>query len=173
MDISEESLSTKETKWTQYGSFALTTRHRQILESRQQWLDDSIVSAVQNILKQQFPLVEGLQTTVLGESLGMNPQPGEFVQIVCVRGNHWVCVSTVGCPPSTIKVYDSLHGDLDAHTKKLVADLMQSKQQHINVCYANVQRQSGTNNCGLCAIAFATSLCFGEDPTTVNFWQER
>ena len=81
------------------------------------------------------------------------------MQIVCIRGNHWLCVSTVGCPPSTINVYDSLHGDLDAHSKKLVAD---PKQKHINVCYADVQCQSGTNDCGLFAIGFATSLCFGK-----------
>ena len=99
----------------------------------------------------------------------MEPQAGEFVQIVCVRNNHWICMSTVGCRPSTINVYDSLHGQLDTHTQKL---LMQSKQRHIEVYYADVQRQSGANDSGLFSIAFATSTCSGEDPTTITFQQK-
>ena len=52
-----------------------------------------------------------------------------------------------------------------------MADLLQSKQQHIEICYPDVQWQSGVSDCGLFAIAFATSICFGRDPTTAAFTQ--
>ena len=38
---------------------------------------------------------------------------------------------------------------------------MQSKDRSIEVHYANVQRQSGISDCGIFAIAFATSVCLG------------
>ena len=170
-NIPEESLPNNSIQWMQYGSVVLTSHHKKILRSKGQWLDDLIVTAAQNILKQQFPLIGGFQATVLGENLSMEMQKGEYVQILCISGNHWICISSIGCQQSTINVYDSLHGHLDAHTKKLVADLMQSKEKVIDVCYCDVQRQSGPNDCGLFAIAFATALCFGEDPTTLGFTQ--
>ena len=93
------------------------------------------------------------------------------MQITCVRGNHWICLSTVGCQPSEVIVYDSLNGRLDPHTKKLVADIMQSRERHIDIFYADVQHQSGSNDCGLFAIALATSVCYGKDPATSSFKQ--
>ena len=113
----------------------------------------------------------GLQSPLLGERFAMEPQAGKFVQILCIRKNHWICVSTVSCKPSSVNIYDSLHGCLDRHTRKLVADLLQSKQQHIEICYPDVQWQSGVSDCGLFAIAVATSICFGRDPNTAAFTQ--
>lgn len=157
--------------WTQFGSVELTSHHKRTLKSKHQWLDDSIITASQSILKQQFPEVNGLQPPILGESFSMEPQPNGFVQIVCIRGNHWICLSSTRCQPSTVYVYDSLHGKLDAHTKKVVADLMQSKADQIEIRYADVQRQSGGSDCGLFALAFATTLCFGENPETISYTQ--
>ena len=114
--IPDTRVPNSKTQWTRYGAVTLTSHHKKILQSNAEWLDDALVTATQNLLKQQYPLIGGFQATVLGESLAMEPQPGEFVQILCVRGNHWICASTVGCGPSTINIYDSLHGHLDNHT---------------------------------------------------------
>ena len=35
----------------------------------------------------------------------------------------------------------------------------------------DVQRQQGYSDCGLFAVAFATSLCGGEDPTKISYVQ--
>ena len=96
---------------------------------------------MQNVLKQQFT-IRGLQAPVLGEELRMEVQLGEFLQILCVNSNYWICVSTIDCPSSTIHVDDSMHGRLHTRTQKLVADLMQSKDRGIEVHNRNVQRQS-------------------------------
>ena len=100
-----------------------------------------------------------------------NHRQANLCRYYACEKNHWICVSTVGCKPSCINVYDSLHGRLDTHTRKLLADLLQSKQQHIEICYPDVQWQSGVSDCGLFAIAFATSICFSRDPTTAAFIQ--
>ena len=114
---------TQQDQWVECGGTILTLNHKRLLESKEEWLDDGIITAAQNILKQQFT-IRGLQAPMLGEELRMEVQPGEFLQIMCVNGNHWICVSTIGCPSSTIHVYDSMHGSLHTHTQKLVADLM-------------------------------------------------
>ena len=166
-----EELPQERREWVKVGCFTLTSNHHQILKSTNEWLDDSIITVTQSILKQQFPHVNGLQPTILGESLSMEPQPNGFVQIVCVRGNHWICLSTIGCQPSTMNVYDSLHGRLDLLTKKIVADLVQSKENEIEILYADVQRQSGASDCGLFALAFATSVCYGDYPAASSYTQ--
>ena len=37
--------------------------------------------------------------------------------------------------------------------------------------YCDVQWQSGGSDCGIFALAFATSLCSGQDPTTTSYDQ--
>ena len=168
-DFDNEHIPTDQFPLAKYG---LRAEHKTMLHSQDIWLDDAVITATQTLLQKQFPHIGGFQASVLGERLAMNPQPGEFVQIICVGGNHWICVSTVGCQPSAINVYDSLHGRLDKHTRTLIADLMQSQQRTIEVCYADVQRQSGGSDCGLFAVAFAVSICCFQDPATISFHQK-
>ena len=70
------------------------------------WLCDSEIHVGQQLQKNKFFLVDGLQhPTIAGELVGL--QISEFVQIIINTGNHWVCLSTIGCRPGSIKVYDS------------------------------------------------------------------
>ena len=64
--------------------------------------------------KAKYPHISGLQSLVLAEKFAFIPQPDEFVQILNVSSNHWILISTIGCPPATVNVYDSLHGTLPA-----------------------------------------------------------
>ena len=91
------------------GKMVLTTTQHQILSSTR-WLDDSLMNMGQIMLLQQHPHINGLQNVLLGQKFAFNPQAEEFVQILHENENHWITVSTIGCPPSTINVYDSLHG---------------------------------------------------------------
>ena len=72
--VSKEAQANK-TKWTQHGSVTLTGDHKKML-TKEQWLDDAIVGAAQNILKVQFPAIPGLQSPILGDTLSMEPRPG-------------------------------------------------------------------------------------------------
>lgn len=70
-----------------------------------------------------------------------------------------------------VPFYDSLHLKLSNLTKKVLADLLMTKKKAITVTYSNVQFQNGGSDCGLLAIAFATSLCLGQDPATLLYDQ--
>ena len=157
--------------WKEVHGIRLHKTHKQIL-STSQWLDDDIITVCQHLLKEHHPLVGGLQPVVLAEKLAMQPELGEFVQILNAGRSHWMTVSTIGCAPGEINIYDSLHLKLSSTNKKVVSDLMMYKGQAITVNYIDVQWQSGGADCGLFAIAFATVLCFGHDPSKLLYHQQ-
>ena len=69
------------------GGITLQQEHKTMLESNA-WLSDDVISATQRLLKEQHPAVGGLQDTSLGITFAMEPQEGEFVQVINVSGNH-------------------------------------------------------------------------------------
>ena len=172
--LSSSSSSKAEPKlWQNCRGIKLLETHRKVIQEGE-WLCDEIVNACQLLLKDQYPIIRGFQSTLLADTYGMDPQPSaEFVQIVNVNRNHWILISTVNCPPSTVDVYDSMHLSLSMRLKKLVADLLQAPSKEITIRYRDVQWQSGGSDCGIFAVAFATSICNGIDPVTVTFTQSR
>ena len=60
----------------------------------------------------------GLQSTLLSHTLAFDVMREEFVQVLHSGGSHWLTVSTIGGPPSTVKVYDSLYSELPTQTKE-------------------------------------------------------
>lgn len=156
--------------WLTCGGVVLMQHYKQILSS-DEWLDDLSVTAVQNMLRQKYPAIGGLQPPSLAQKFAMEPQTGKFVQVLNVSGNHWITISTIGCEASTLNVYDSMHGNLPTSAQRLVADLVQCQECAITVQYIDVQWQSGETDCGLFALAFATSLCSGQDPAATSYIQ--
>ena len=61
---------------------------------------------------------------------------------------------------------------LSSSVKKIIAELMHTDGKHIVFEHMNVQQQKGGSDCGLFAIANATTLCYGEDPVTFEYNQE-
>ena len=145
--------------------------HRAILSSKDAWLDDELINAAQFMLKEQYPLIGGFQSPILGSTLAMIPPHSEFVQVLLIREYHWIAISTVGCKPSTVQVYDSLGGRLPKGSLKLVADLMQTKAKTLSIEFVDVQKQEGGSDCGLFALAFIASICNGDDPTKLVYDQ--
>ena len=94
-----------------------------MLKSPNQWLDDDLINAAQYLLKKQNPSIDGFQSTILSFKFQMESKRTPFIQILNINNNHWITKSTIGVPPSTVKVYDSNHGQLPHHEQKLVADI--------------------------------------------------
>ena len=159
------------TDWVTCCDVRLKTYHQRILLSKCAWLDDLIVTASQYLLKKQYPHIGSLQAPSLSEKLAMKPPGKEFVQILNVTGNYWITVSNFGCGSSRIEVFDSLGGLLSQQCLKVVADLMQCEESKIAIDYVDVQKQQGGNDCGLFAIAFATSICSRQSPATLSYDQ--
>ena len=102
-----------------YVQFTCLLFCRKILESSSEWLTDNIINATQELLQRKYPVL-GLQSTLLCYTLAFEVMREQFVQVLHSGGNHWLAVSTIGCPPSTVKVYDSLYSELPTQMKEQI-----------------------------------------------------
>ena len=159
----------KPATWIDSGMIKLTNDDHGILESPTEWLNSDIINAAQTILSEQFGL-PGLQNSELGSVFAFSIEANEFVQILHGAG-HWLTISTIGTEHSNVFVYDSLYSSPPAVVKQQIAALLATPKSEIQLQYVDVQMQSGANDCGLFAIAFATALCLGELPGKYIFEQ--
>ncbi|CAB4042278.1 COMPASS component SPP1, partial [Paramuricea clavata] len=149
-----------------------------VIESRE-WLTDEHIDNAQAILAENFPHIGGLQATwvfISEECQSVGTPKEDFVQIVNVCGNHWITLSNIGCPKDTVTLYDSLYNNLDSASKaklhKQIAYMLMPTSKHLTIQWADMQKQTGTCDCGLFAIAAATSLCYGILPQDCYWEQE-
>ncbi len=131
------------------------------------WLTDMHISAASELLKTQFPNVVGFQATILGQNLSFKRLEGPYVQVIHTNGNHWVTVA--GIHGSLVKVYDSKYKSISEDTKRQIASLTKVDKKYIDIHLENTQCQKGSSDCGLYAIAFATEVCFGNNPASYRF----
>ena len=128
-------------------------------------LTDKHIKISQNLLKQQFPHINGLMSTTLGPIGQFEVMHNhEFVPILHTGQTHWICITNIGCSSGTVKVYDSLYRTLTPLTKMQIADLLYWQKDKIDVIIQPVMQQTNAVDCGVYAIAYATSLCLGDDP---------
>ena len=130
-----------------------------------------IINAAQKLLKSRFPKIKGLNSTLLQAKKNLNVCAFEDnkVQIIHSRGNHWIVAATVGDElEKTVKVYDSVYNNIDDGTCKIISNVFGSLAA---LCNVNTSKQSGVDDCGLYAVAYATAVCHDQDPTVMNFDQ--
>ncbi len=132
-------------------------------------LTDKHITIAQNLLKKQFPHINGLMSTTLGP-IGQFEvmQNKKFIQILHTGQTHWVCITNIDCAHGTIKVYDSLYKSLTPLTKKQIADILYCENDKIDVLVQPVVPQTNAVDCGVYAIAYAMSLCLGDDPCNIK-----
>ena len=94
---------------------------------------------------------------------------GEFIQILHTGNSHWVCVSSSGCLPGIVNLYDSLyHNIIEEEVEAQVVDLV--GEEHLKgIAVVPVQQQPNGNDCGVFASAFATCLVHYQTPETLQF----
>ena len=134
-------------------------------------LTDNAINIAQNILHNQYPLIAGLEDTVLGTCFNFSIVRGEFVQVLHDGALHWVCVSNVGCKEDgCVNVYDSLNkGKITLHMKKQVASMLFHRGPVIKLNVQQVQQQDNSVDCGVFAVAYATSILHGQNPEDLNY----
>ena len=92
------------------------------------------------------------------------------MQILSASNAHWVAISTIRCQNSHVCIYDSIiHKDAPTHTKDQIATILCSCKKITTLEFVPVQVQKGAS--GLCAIAFATTLANGLDPSRLLYDQ--
>ena len=87
------------------------------------------------------------------------------IQIIHVRGNHWVTASTINAFEAEINVYDSLYSSICDGTLEVIRNRF---YDHTKVNVIVPQKQANLCDCGLFAIANATALAFGTDPSAAK-----
>ena len=85
------------------------------------WLTDKHILKASNVLKKDYPNVDGLQDTLLQQNFSWDIPTSEFVQVLHVNGNHWITISNIGVSDNSVNVYDSLYNGITQTTKELIA----------------------------------------------------
>ena len=70
--------------------------------------------------------------------------------------DHWITVA--GVSPSCAHVYDSVYSTVEDDTKMQIAALLHIAEDCISLVVLKIQYQVGNSDCGLFAIAYATTL---------------
>jgi len=91
----------------------------------------------------------------------VDSEKSQRLQVVHCHGNHWILASTVHDDSSDrVMIYDSLYCNIDAETLTVICRLFgPTAAPEI----AKVQKQHGTADCGVFAIAFATAIFFKQE----------
>ena len=147
----------------------LTDYHFDLINSPIGWLDCDIIQQAHVLLQRENQVIAGFQRPTLGPVRNFDVVGGEFIQLLHTGNNHWVCTSSIGCVPGYVNVFDSLYHDsiIIQEVEEQTNDLLGGRL--IALDPKPVQQQTNGSDCGVFAIAFATCLVFGEDPTFINF----
>ena len=150
-------LRSSATKSMWVASLKLQLKEKDMIE-KGKWLDDVVISAVQKLLHKQYPLIDGFQLTTSIAASKADILRGEALQILHVRSNHWVCLA-VEQDKSGVKLFDCLYSDIPLSTIDTIIFLLHPQRDRIEIKSMKMQEQAGFSDCGVLAIAVATSLC--------------
>ena len=153
--------------------FPLTDDALAELQRPDAWLYDPHIRGAQRMLQNQFQEQAGLQCPFeLAVNLTYNARSHNFVQIMNLEAEHWVCSSNILSPRGFVEVYDSAQVNSfqkSAHLQQQLRTIL--KTANFTMSFPSVQRQDGNSDCGLFAIANAYSLCERRDPRTITLDQ--
>ena len=156
--------------WLQLGGIVLTCEDKAVLSNGGK-LNDKHIYFSQQLLKTQFPGLNGLRSTLLQTKKEPLPTSKQVVQIVHSRGDHWVALSTINAVADEVYVYDSVYRTLDDESTQAILTLFQAATHPLQIQMIQSQKQRGATDCGLFSIATITAIAFHIDPTTITFDQ--
>ena len=133
------------------------------------------------LLKKQFRLIDGLHDVSVKGHL-VEPASTEFVQIVNV-GEQLAMSHFKWCLcPGAVRVFDSLYRKSNATAAEHACRILLHTGDQVMFINEKVQTQIGSSDCGLHsrlnkhtvanALAFATDLCHGIDPTSPRSYDQ-
>lgn len=141
------------------------------LNDREQLTNIHIYSFLR-LLRRQFPHINGLCPPDPPAIRAYAHKPlANSVFIFNACGDHWVTISNVNVDDVDYwHVYDSYRYEVDSFRDFF--RLIYPERSSVFIRKISVQMQRGLNDCGLFALAFATSLCFGDDPSQMQYVQK-
>ena len=138
-------------------------------------LTDMEIDFGQQLLKSQFPHINGLESTLIQQKakLAGDEINDNKIQIVfCNDRKHWIVATTVNCNDGEVKAYDSAFSYLDKESLQTIIKLFSNKKEKPRIKLMHSQKQKGSNDCGIFAICFAVAIAFGLNPAQLHLRQE-
>ena len=135
-------------------------------------ITDVEINFAQQLLKAQFAKINGLLCTLYQEKkveLTDSSVQNKLQIIYCKSRHHWIVATTIKCSFAEVRVYDSIFQYCNEETKYIISNLFPNK---LSIKVAHCQKQRGSSDCGLFAIAFATAVAFGINPSQLKLKQE-
>ena len=174
-DDDDESITAiKANHWIKVGQTVLDENDKEILIKNKR-LNDHHMTAAQKLIQQQFLNITSLQNTLYQQRKVIIPFTENGLQILHINGDHWItmstCKTTFEDGDDDIVIYDSIFSNVNEATKTLLAKMVHTNKKSFSVRIANVTKQSESNDCGLFAIAYCTSISRGQNPSTVIYNQ--
>ena len=151
-DVNDESV------WLTFNKINLSMQDKTTIQEGS-WLSDMHINFAQSLLKLQFKNVEGLQDTVYQNKFKFDSTK-KIIQILHISGNHWIVISNIRCGNEKMHIYDSLYTGIGEQAKELILSIFDYRALSLSM-FPEVQKQEGSNDCGVFAIATATSILFG------------
>jgi hypothetical protein len=133
-----------------------------IIFSKKRMLNDRIINGAQKLIKKKLALIGGFQDPLLSY-LSFDRCTSERIQVHNTGKIHWLASSSIGGHP--VIVYDSLYVLTESTDKELAQCYMynncinQAGELHIEM--ASVQKQNGSTDCALFAVANAFEVASG------------
>ena len=129
----------------------LTDDHFELIINPTGWLDCDIIQRAHVLLQAENPAIAGFQRPTLGPVRNFDVVSGEFVQILHTGNDHWMCVSSIGCVPGYVSLFDSLCHDsvIIQEVEEQTNDLIGGRL--IVLDPKPVQQQSNGSDWGFCS----------------------
>ena len=117
----------------------LFAEDRHIIEEQER-LTGRHINFTQALLRTQFPLIDGLQNTLLQDRCRFSVA-SKVVQILRIRNNHWVVISNLQSNGNKVSVYDTVYDDIDCSTLGLLDSMFEEEADFSIV--GQLQKQQG------------------------------
>lgn len=119
------------------------------------WLNDKIIQAALQLLKNKHPFISCLESPILQVTDTFGIYGSSHLQCWNRGDNHWITASSIGCGYDAVRVYDSMNLQLSSLLIRVVAGFLHTSNDYVTIEYADMQYQSGGDDCRLFAIASA------------------
>jgi len=139
------------------------------------WIEGKLINAaffnLKNALELEFRNIRlfqikwGLQTQDIA---------AKYVKIFHINGIHWLTASNIDAPVNTVRLYDSAVPATRSYSHNILNDIFLFSNENDSSAYTtfqimNVEQQPNNFDCGVFALAFATSLTYNQDPTRLSY----
>ena len=152
--VNNDQVQEASSPWICLKDIAFTMADKTTIE-KGEMLTDKHINLAQRMLKHQFPDFNGLHLTLLQDKPHKFPT-SNAIQIFHIKQSHWVCAANCKSGKQVL-MYDSAYSSWDQASLALLQKQFRCNMASIKLV-DGIQKQVGGTECGLFAIAFATTI---------------